>query len=572
MCFKCKKQTAIKISVFIFLLFVVGFKSCSKSADTASSPYKVLIQPANKKNAPYLQSFVAGKSGSEWLIWGGRTNAPQDSMNGGLHDMNAPDYSYTAFPFLSFNTNIYVYNVDSDKVWSCNIIQLLDQLHTNFPKLITDSVRAVLTPLFKNVNALVYQDGNTLYVLGGYGPAADNNRPILGASNMFFHYKTYDQIAKINIPTMISLVKYIASTQAPGQGKGAESFNFAIPVQIGSDPDSILVSTGGELFKIGDTFYMAGGHNYHEFDIAVTDSNKVHFWFSQIYVNAVHPFNITSTGLLSIAPTNIRTISDLAADTLKSDYADSTSIFRRRDAPIVPSLNYNVTLQKLLPGITFYTGVFQYFGLNHSVFHRHGKVSPETNYPLPWTDAIYIKPDSNAYFYDKKYYQINNVYSCADFEGYDLSSNNLYTFLMGGIGGGGKIDATNPSLMAFTNNGLQIIRNLAQNGTTTTQLDTNVFNITNNNPFYGAESAMMLNDSVLKYYMVDGNATDVIDLEKTFSGKDSVLIGYIYGGIEAYQQNPGGKATPENDTTKTGYGPGSSSATNKIWKVTLIKK
>mgnify|MGYP000551348432 CR=1 FL=1 len=86
----------------------------------------------------------------------------------------------------------------------------------------------------------------------------------------------------------------------------------------------------------------------------------------------------------------------------------------------------------------------------------------------------------------------------------------------------------------------------------------NIFNGNqgNNPPFFGAEGILFTNkDLTFSQY-----SKEIIDANNSFSAKNTVEIGYIFGGIEAYISNPGT------------YGPGKSRASNKIWKVTLTKQ
>jgi hypothetical protein len=88
-------------------------------------------------------------------------------------------------------------------------------------------------------------------------------------------------------------------------------------------------------------------------------------------------------------------------------------------------------------------------------------------------------------------------------------------------------------------------------------LSNNIFGGTN---FYGAESAFIFNSSAnLKYKSVNGVKTEVIDASGTFTPGQSVDIGYVYGGIEAFDPKAGT------------FGPNKSAASNKVWKVTITK-
>jgi hypothetical protein len=88
-------------------------------------------------------------------------------------------------------------------------------------------------------------------------------------------------------------------------------------------------------------------------------------------------------------------------------------------------------------------------------------------------------------------------------------------------------------------------------------LSDNIFGGTN---FYGAESAFIFNSNAnLKFMSVNGVKTEIIDADETFTPGQSVDIGYVYGGIEAFDPRAGT------------YGPGNSAASNKVWKVTITK-
>ena len=482
----------------ITAFFTTAFLACSSSD---SPTYVVSIQPVNDNNVPALQSFVHGVNGSDWLLFAGRTNQP-DSLIGGLHNLNA-NYASTSFIPYSFNESMYVYNIDSNKLWSLPIGTLIQTLNQNLKTNISKT-------LFINTNPLVTQDDEGyLYVVGGYGPdIADTN------------YGTYNQIARIYVPSMINLIK-----------GDLENVNWTKLIHVGTDPSNKLISTGGELFEINDTLYLAGGQNGGS-----TQSS------GQQYVSAVYPFTVTDSGLFGLNVNVGPSISDFA-NPLDSASANN-SIFHRRDAPIVPSIYQNGS--GTAQGITFYTGVF----------------TANPNALEAWNDAIYVHPDlkinNNLYTYDSLYNQGNNcVYACADFEAYDSNTNLLHTFLLGGIGTG--FSSGPNTLSGFTNNGVHITMNI-DSLKSSYELLTNVFP-PDTTHIYGAESDFVLNQNGPVFYTTTGGEqTEALDLAKTFAnGVDSVDVGYIYGGIVAFQPNPGS------------YGSGLSAASNQIWKVTLKK-
>ena len=581
------KHLYFYLTIFMALLILWACENATERVSTTAS-YRVSVIPVdNKVNAPPLQSFVLGKhpKNDEWLIFGGRTTLD----SGGIHNMMACDYSYTAFPASSFNRTLYVYNVKQDSTWKIPLGVIQDSLkkYSKLKKLVNAFLG--VDSLFVNSNALSTQENEYLYVVGGYGPAPDNGK--VTQDSIRYHYKTFNQVMRIQVPNLIRLIKFLASPKK--KPKEVKSLIVQISksglVWIGRDPQGLLVSTGGELFKIGNTFYMAGGHNYWEKDAVPTrlsrikgcDSvrhlcKQVKTTFQQTYVNAVYPFTLGNIKPLkpTLSVTVKTPISDINPDSLKMAMTndtvmkiiDSTSIFRRRDAPIVSSLNWvNNTPQ---PGITFYAGVFKYFGFNP----KKNAKRPETTFPLPWSNALYIQPESKnqPYVYDTDYNQQNhNVYSCPHFVGLDQDT--LHTFLLGGIGGGGSAKSAANTAMGFTNQGLHIRRNIQDNKSPYKVLK-NVF--TGQEGLYGAEAVLVLNNGVKLYTTPDSTHTKVIDLAKIFANTTSVELGYIYGGIKAIVNNPAGKVYNASckDSLQTGYGKKYSIPTHQIWKVVFDKK
>lgn len=477
---------------------------------TKAYTYSVEVDLVNKSKAPALQSFVHGVDGNNWLLFAGRTNRA-DTV-GGLHNLNA-NYADKSFIPKSYNTDILVYDLEKDTTWRMPYDSLLKVLKNNYCSGIDSDLNVVsecqqyltdnLSTIFSSSNPIVTQEGNTLYVLGGYGaePGDTNN------------YMTYNQIVTINVPSMIKVVKGNSGDLLPKDWRQL--------IQLGKDETNTLVSTGAEMFMINGTLYLAGGHN---------------FGSGQKYLDAVYPFTITENAAPYKLNVNVQTaISDVADP--KATESDNTSKFRRRDGPITASVFFNSTNQ-LTEGFTFYGGVFK----------------PGDDTLKAWNDAIYIHPDIyKSYEIDSNYDQKNNsVYACSDFTAYDSINKIVHTFLLGGIGDGAM--SSDSTLSSFTNSGVHIKMNLASTPTSSMKVLKNVIN-EGRSPYYGAESVLIKSKSLAKISVDDGHS-EVLHLNNIFT-TDSVLIGHIYGGIEAFEKNPGT------------YGHGKSAASNKIWKVTL---
>ena len=505
---KTKKQNLLLVTL---LILVLG--SCQKK-------YEVSVTLTEKKNAPSMQSFAHGVSGSDWLLFAGRTNS-KDSLNGGLHNLDG-DYTLTSFTPPSYNDRIHVYNVEKDESISISIKEMIHTVHTQFPSYSLDTLNKYKS-VFKNTNAFVRQDADNLYVIGGFGPK-DLDNPTT-------NYITYNQIAKIHIPSLINVVK----------GK-IDKVNWETLFAFGQNTS--LIATGGELHKFNGNFYFATGHNF--------GNNAPNF---QKYVDAVYPFKIgplvvkKDTIKFAIAASVGAAISDVSNPTIPS--ADNLSVFRRRDGPIAPAIYRSPVNGEIEPGLAIYAGVF--------------KPGDDSNLQA-WNSAIYVHPswannDSKIYTFDKAYDQKNyNVYASPNFVVYDADNEVSHTYLLGGIGDG--IHAPGNHLSGFTNTGLHIKTKINSYPLKSTNelFSTNLFGDekTNTAPFYGAEAILFPNSNLMYFKTSTGETTEVIDIS-SYGAEKSIDVGYIFGGIEAFSSNPGT------------YGKTKSRASNKIWKVTLKK-
>jgi hypothetical protein len=517
------KQNVLKMSaLFLGVALLFSCEPTDKPKDEGFH-YELEITDSNLQNAPSLQSFAHAMDGAEWLLFAGRTNQSDD--NGGLHNMNA-NYSSTSFPPPSFNKDIFVYDVTTDAVpQSISIEKMLEIIAAEFPSylgIVTENIT-----VFQNTNPQVKQIGDYLYLVGGYGPQ--------DVANPTSAYVTYNQIAKIHVPSLINLVKgdYAAVDKD-------ELFAFG--------KHENLIATGGELQSIGGgdnlTMYLVGGHCFGN-----NCSNN-----GQKYQDAAYPFSVSkyipkkdkdSVHYLTVSVSNA--ITDVDDPTLPE--SDDLSTMRRRDGPILPLLFNSPTKESgVEQGFAFFAGVFK----------------PGDNPLEAWNDAVYFHPnfsnkEGRLYTLDTVYDQKNNnVYSCPNFGIYDEKNRIVHSFLMGGIGDGQPDPQGN--LSGFTNKAMHIETDI-NTFTSTNQLigTKNLFNKKEKNEpnFYGAEAIFFRNPDV-ENYSLGGLETELFDLSKMGSG--DAFVGYIFGGIEAFVSNP------------ASYGPRKSRASKKIFKVTLKKK
>lgn len=245
-----------------------------------SAPFEVYLEPLNITGLGGLQAFAFGQDNGKWLIVGGRLD--------GLHRRQP----FAAFDVAGNNNQLLVIDPVSKQKWTAPLT----------------SLSIALQEQLSATNMEFHQDGDYLYVVGGYGyHSATASR------------KTFDQLTAIDIPSVINAVI------------GGTSFtNYFRQI---SDP--LFAVTGGHLKKINNTFYLLCGNkfdgNYNPMGGAS---------YTQIYTDAIRKFTLQDDGV------NL-TITHLPA------LNDANNLHRR---------DYNAVAQ-ILPngaeGLTIFSGVFQ---------------------------------------------------------------------------------------------------------------------------------------------------------------------------------------------------------------------
>ena len=265
----------MKIKLCIFLMWL------NSALYGQQDTFSIEIEPIQIENMPGLHSGAVASVNNRWIFIGGRTN--------GLHGFLSP------FAFPNDNKNVYVYVVDktSGEIWTSS----LESFPVNLYEPLTSS------------NIPFYQDGNTLYMIGGYGWS--------DAANDF---KTFNTLTKIDLVCLHDAIV----------NQSALEYCFE---QI---EDAALANCGGNLKKLNNRFYLVFGHRFDGIYSVLNPGNSV---FTQRYSNSVKSFEIDATNL---------GISNLKIQ------QDSIN-FHRRDYNLVPQIFPNRS-----DGLTAFSGVFQY--------------------------------------------------------------------------------------------------------------------------------------------------------------------------------------------------------------------
>ena len=296
--------------------------------------YDVVLTSVTVSGLPGLHSFAFAQHNGKWLLIGGRKD--------GIHARQP----FNAFPGAENNTDIYVVDIATHQSWSASV----------------NSLSTGIKEQLQSTNMNFYQDGDALFIIGGYAYATS-------AAN----HKTFDNLTSVDVPNLINAI--VAGTPITSYFKQISNANFAI--------------SGGQLGKIGSTFYLVGGHR---FDGRYNPMNNP--TFTQTYSNAIRKFTIDNSGTsLSIA--NYEEIVDAIH-------------LHRRDYNLLPQVFPNGEL-----GYTISSGVFQ-IAAN-----------------LPFLYPVDIK--AGGYYPQTQFNQYLSNYHSGKACLYDASLNQMHNLFFGGM-------------------------------------------------------------------------------------------------------------------------------------------
>jgi hypothetical protein len=312
---------------------------CGCLQAAAQAPYTITLKKAANQPAPALQSYCIATMGNFWLLIGGRTNGFHGTAGSG-----------STFPSSASNTSIWVVDMNSNKSWKGDI-------------------PASLQYQLSSTNMAYYQDGNTLYIIGGYGAGCAND----GC------YQTFSQVTAVDVQRVIAAVQ---------NGYGSNNY-----IKTMNDPR--MAVTGGYLVKLNDWFHLVMGQNY---------TGKYSGGVSGKYTEQIARFKIDNSGSAP-AVTNYSVI------TTNEQY-NGANQFHRRDYPSVKMVmpaNRNV-------GVAVFGGVFNNQG------------GPFIN-PVYFEDMGF----NTLAQIDTNFKQRFCMYDCAAVSAYNSATGEAYVSFIGGI-------------------------------------------------------------------------------------------------------------------------------------------
>jgi hypothetical protein len=265
----------MKISLtFLLLLAFASFIKCQKA------PFQIAIEPLQISGLDGIQSFAFGRHEGKWLIIGGRTD--------GLHRRQP----WATFNEAGQNNQLIVVDPVAQQKWSAPLTSLPISLQEQL----------------SSTNMEFHQDGDYLYITGGYG-----------YSNSEADHITYPYLTAVKVSDVINSI--IRGTSFSTNFRQIKDLQFAV--------------TGGYLNKIYNTYYLTGGQNFNG-----RYNPMNHPSFTQEYTNSIRKFLIKDSGT-DLNVTHLSAITD-------------TVNLHRRDYNVIPQI-----MPDGQEGLTAFSGVFQ---------------------------------------------------------------------------------------------------------------------------------------------------------------------------------------------------------------------
>lgn len=417
---------SILLSIFVLLFFSTNLK--------AQLSYSIELEEFSLQGTPTLHSFSFAQWEGKWVFVGGRTN--------GLHGFTP----LTAFPRPFANKYIYVVDTLTGQVWSRDIF-------LDLPSNIADPLRST--------NMQHVQVGSKLYVNGGYGIDTSVN-----------NFRTFWNFTELDLPGIINSITSGTSIQPHVKNLFNQSLRIC----------------GGEIARVGEFFYLVGGHNFN-------GPYSLHM-NNQVYSPMIKRFKIDNTG-------------QNFAITDYTEWVDTNDL-HRRDMNLVNAVKPDGS-----PYLILYGGVFR------------------KDIDLPFLNPVYI--DENGISLDVNYEQKIGQYTAAHFTMWDDDVMSMNTAIFGGNSLYFWNDTTQQleidSLVPFIKD-IVNIEYKSDGSTIETMFETKLPGLLGTNAkFILNKDVPHFENGVIKFSELNGQT----------------MVGYIYGGIESEIPN----TMPTNAVHKT---------------------
>jgi len=265
------------------LIFSLALLVLAWSASAQASPFNIMLEPISVPGLGGLQSYAFGQHNGKWLVIGGRLD--------GLHRRQP----FATFDVAGHNNQLLVVDPVTLQKWSAPL--------TALPQPIQEQL--------SSTNMQFHQEGNYLYLTGGYG-----------YSSTAADHITYDKLTAVEVPAVIDAI--VNGTPFVSNFRQITDAQFAV--------------TGGHLSKIYDTYYLVGGQRFEGRYNPMGPNHGP--GFVQEYTEQIRKFKINDVGSM-LSVTHLPALTD-------------TEQLHRRDYNVAPQI-----LPNGQEGATAFSGVFQ---------------------------------------------------------------------------------------------------------------------------------------------------------------------------------------------------------------------
>ena len=547
-----RKTAYKKINTIVSLMFIMVLAglllSCKKdqppghNADLAAPQFSIDLVEVKTGDLPGLHSAAYAVSEGKWLFAGGRI----DGVHKFVHSSNGGTEPPTnAFPATEANTALWVIDPSKpQKAWSSPLSALPEKIAAHL----------------SSTNTQYYQDGDTLFIVGGYGHNNGNDMVTHSELTAIKVKETIDAI--INGQPVADYIQQIDSfTDCPGyadneykscaakiscetgpgweecmkQGQAQcrtsqdESLNHCIDKVQNNDRQEFKdfktsyysKVTGGGMRKVGDVYYLVFGQ---QFDGLYSDNaGDYGKWpINQVYTESITAFHFQADPL-----------SGDVLRVIKQDPALQEQPYHRRDLNVVDAMAPDGSARIAVLGGVFKPG--ETLAYEKPILIDHGEKVMDTTVSVV-----------------ENYQQKMSQYETASVGLYSRTADsvNMMRIFLGGISMY-KLDTASQKVVYDKN--APFIADITvlshhqdkQTGKTTWSEYVRAKPM---DYYLGADGEFIINPAL------KASDADLIDYDKI---KSKTLLGHMYGGILASKPQSG---------SSSGAG---STASNKIFEVWL---
>lgn len=408
-CYLCVTMQSLnflvrRINTLVMSLFLSLFSTLSAQ----DNPFSLSIQRLEIPGLPGLHSFAAAEFQGKWYLFGGRRD--------GLHRRQ---------PFRAFDSahaNRFIYCIDP-------IAKTVDSLPIN-------NLSPSLQSQLASTNILFHQQGDALYLAGGYGLPSREDVSLFQPPSRFLDpevHRTMPYLTRVDLPMLQTNFAHLQdktnqidkSSKAGRHSKTPKSTQLSPrqnPFQQWADTQFAL--TGGAMMYSDGVFYLVGGHRFDGLYNPMGPQNGP--GFEQLYHPGVRSFQLVREQPLALNKRQARAIAKRGKTSIparvvwRNPMLDSQ--FRRRDVNVMESLHHldhsgDVTspFPKLRKEFLLFSGVFQ----------------ERAN--IPYTNLLEIDPQKNRISAVPNFNQLLNQYHSAHVGLYSYKVDAQFFVFFGGI-------------------------------------------------------------------------------------------------------------------------------------------